>query len=141
MCTPNVYVAQVSMGANPMQVIRAMKEAEEHQGPSMILAYSPCISHGIRGGMENSMDSSKMATACGYYPIFRYQPETKKFTLDSKQVNFDLYQNYLETQNRYRMLKVVNKEKAEQLLHQNKEEAIERFEYYQSLEQKSQNNE
>lgn len=136
MATPNVYVAQVSMGANPMQVIRAMKEAEAHVGPSMILAYSPCISHGIQGGMENSMESSKMATACGYYPTFRYQPENDTFTLDSKKVDFEQYDAYLQTQNRYRMLKVVNKECADELLQSNKEEAMKRYQYYQSLEKK-----
>lgn len=136
MCYPNVYVAQVSIGANPLQVIRAMKEAEEHVGPSIILAYSPCISHGIRGGMEHSMESSKMATLCGYYPTFRYSPDTKTFTLDSKRVDFDQYEDYLETQNRYRMLKVIHPEQAETLLKENKEAAIRRYQYYQSLEQK-----
>ena len=133
MCYPNAYVATVNLGANQAQVIKAMKEAEEHQGPSIIIAYCSCIAHGIQGGMENSLKAEAMATKCGYFPIFRYVPEEEKFYLDSKNVNFDLYEEFLETQNRYRMLKVVNKEHANELLESNKQEAIKRYQYYQSL--------
>ena len=133
MCYPNAYVATVNLGANQAQVIKAMKEAEKHQGPSIIIAYCSCIAHGIQGGMENSLKAEAMATKCGYFPIFRYVPEEEKFYLDSKNVNFDLYEEFLETQNRYRMLKVVNKEHANELLESNKQEAIKRYQYYQSL--------
>ena len=71
MAYPNVYVAQVSMGYNQNQVIKAMQEAEAHKGPSIIIAYSPCISHGIKGGLINSMDNAKKAVQCGYFPVFR----------------------------------------------------------------------
>ena len=132
MCYPNVYVAGVSLGANMMQVIKAFKEAEEHKGPSIIIAYTPCISHGIKGGMKESVNIESLATKCGYFPIFRYDGEN--FTLDSKEPNFDLYEEFLNSQTRYNMLKAVNEEKAETLLKQNKENAIKRFEYYKSLD-------
>ena len=88
--------------------------------------------------MSRSIESEKQATLCGYFPIFRRNPKTG-FTLDSKQVDFEKYQDYLEMQTRYSMLKVVNPEKAEQLLRDNQEAAKERFQYYQSLEEKNPN--
>lgn len=131
---PNVYVAQVSLGANMQQVVRAFKEAEEHRGPSIIIAYSPCISHGIDGGMENTLEMEKLAVKSGYFPIFRYHPERKEFVLDSKRVNFDLYEEFLNRQTRYKMLKVINPDHALELLNGQKEDAMERFTYYQGLE-------
>ena len=128
---PNVYVAQINLGANMMQTIKAFEEAEKHNGPSIIIAYTPCIAHGIKGGMSESVNMEALATKCGYFPIFRYDGKT--FTLDSKEPNFDLYEEFLENQTRYSMLKAVNKEKAEELLKQNKENAIKRFEYYKNL--------
>ena len=70
----HVYVAQISHGSSPAQVIRALKEAESYPGPSLILAYSPCIEHGIKGGLTNSATQAKLATDCGYWPTFRYDP-------------------------------------------------------------------
>lgn len=134
MMYPHTYVAQVSLGGNMQQVIKVMKEAANYPGPSIIIAYAPCISHGIKGGMVNSLDSSKLAVQCGYYPIFHRNPETKEFILDYKKVNFDLYEDYLNTQTRYQMLSVVNPEKAKELLENNKADAIRRFKYYESLE-------
>ena len=135
---PHVYVACVSMGANPNQVVKAFAEAEAHKGPSIVIAYSPCISHGIKGGLENSIAMEKLATTSGYFPIFRYNPnEAKKFTLDSKNVDFDKYEEFLNNQVRYNMLAVVNKEKAKALLKGNKAEAMERFAYYQRLDQEN----
>ena len=134
MSYPNAYVAQVSLGANMMQVIKAFKEAAAHVGPSIVIAYTPCISHGIKGGMENSVNSEINATKCGYFPTFRYNPETENFTLDSKNVNFDLYEEFLNSQTRYSMLHKINPEQAEQLLQENKQNAIKRYEYYQSLQ-------
>lgn len=134
---PNAYVAQVSLGANPMQVIRAFNEARNHKGPSIIIAYTPCISHGIKGGMENSFEQQKLATLCGYFPTFRYNPENGKFTLDSKNVDFDKYNDFLNTETRYINLRKVNPEKADNLLNQNKEEAIRRYQYYIKLEKEN----
>ncbi len=130
---PHVYVAQVSLGANMMQLLKAFREAESYKGPSIIIAYAPCISHGITGGMENSVEMQKMATACGYFPIFRYNPVDGKFMLDSKNVNFDLYDDFLNLQTRYSALEKVNHENALNLLKENKEDAMKRFEFYNNL--------
>ena len=132
MCYPNVYVAQVCLGANMMQVIKAFTEAYNHNGPSIIIAYTPCISHGIKGGMGESVNIEALATKCGYFPIFRY--DGTNFTLDSKNPDFDLYEEFLEKQTRYTMLKSVNEKHANELLNENKENALKRFKYYQSLE-------
>ncbi len=132
MSYPHVYVAQVSIGANPQQVIKAFKEANEYPGPAIIIAYTPCISHGIAGGMENSVEMEKMATLCGYFLTFRRHPE-QGFTLDSKKVDFDLYEEFLNSQTRYKMLKTVNPEKADDLLQANKDYSIETFNYYEGL--------
>ena len=112
---PHVYVAQVSLAANPMQLIRTFNEAASYNGPSIIIAYTPCIAHGIKGGMSNSLENEKEATKSGYFPIFRYNPITEEFMLDSKNVDFDLYEDFLNTQTRYTMLKKINPEQAEEL--------------------------
>jgi len=130
MSYPNVYVAQVSLAANPMQLIKTFKEVNEYDGPAIIIAYAPCISHGIKGGMINSLDMEKEAVNCGYFPIFRRSP-INGFSLDCKP-NFDLYDEFLAKQTRYTVLSKLN-ENSENLLNSNKKEAIERFEYYNSL--------
>lgn len=132
MSYPNCYVAQVSLGSNPMQVLKALKEATEYNGPSIVIAYCPCISHGIKGGMSNSLQMEKEATNCGYFPTFRYHP-INGFTLDSKNVNFDLFEEFLNKQTRYKMLEKVNKEEKEELFKLNKMDAMKRYEYYKSL--------
>lgn len=132
MSYPNCYVAQVSLGANQMQLIKALKEANDHQGPSIVIAYAPCISHGIKGGMINSLEMEKQAVLCGYYPLFRYHP-INGFTLDSKNVDFDKYEIFLNNQMRFALLKKVNPEKANELLKQNKENAIIRYKHYQNI--------
>ena len=129
---PHVYVAQVSLGANPNQLIKVFKEATNYNGPSIIIAYAPCISHGIKGGMINTMDMEKLAVNSGYFPIFHYNPLDEKFYLDSK-ADFDLYDEFLNCQTRYSMLSSINKDDASELLRQNKENAIKRYEFYQSL--------
>ncbi|MCI9586074.1 MAG: pyruvate:ferredoxin (flavodoxin) oxidoreductase, partial [Bacilli bacterium] len=86
MSYPNVYVATVSIGANMMQVIKAFEEASKHKGPSIIIAYTPCISHGIKGGMKESVNMEALATKCGYFPTFRYNDGV--FVLDSKNPDF-----------------------------------------------------
>jgi len=129
MSYPNVYVAQVSLAANPMQLIKTFKEANEYNGPAIVIAYAPCISHGIKGGMVNSLDIEREAVNCGYFPIFRRNPMTG-FSLDCNP-NFDLYDEFLNKQNRYTMLSKINSDS--KLLESNKEEAIKRFEYYKEL--------
>ncbi|MEG2379070.1 MAG: pyruvate:ferredoxin (flavodoxin) oxidoreductase [Bacilli bacterium] len=136
MSYPHVYVATISLGANSNQALKAMIEAEKHKGPSIIIAYSPCISHGIKGGLVNSVDNQASAVKSGYFPIFRYNPDTSHFTLDSKNVDFELYNDFLLSQTRYSMLNSINPEKAETLLNENKENAIRRFNYYKELEEK-----
>jgi len=129
---PHVYVATVSLGANMIQLLKAFKEAEAYKGPSIIIAYAPCISHGIEGGMENTVDMQKLAVNCGYFPLFRYNPEESKFYLDSK-ADFNLYEDFLMKQNRYSMLKIINPVEMNELLQKNKNYAIRTYEYYKSL--------
>ena len=120
----NVYVAQVSLGANMNQTIKARKEAKEHNGPSLIIAYSPCISHGIKAGMNNSIEEEKLAVHSGYFPIFRYNGEKNEFTLDYKDPDFDLYDLFLSGENRYAMIKNASPKLAEKLLEENKKDSI-----------------
>ena len=129
----NAYVAQISLGANMMQVIKALKEANDYNGPSIVIAYAPCISHGIKGGMSNSISIEKLAVECGYFPTFRRHP-INGFTLDSKNVDFEKYDEFLNLQTRYSMLKNINKENSQELLEENKRNAKDRFEYYSSLQ-------
>ena len=133
MCYPNAYVAQISMGANMQQTLNAFLEAERHDGPAIIIAYSPCISHGIKGGMGNSNEQEKLAVKSGYFPIFRYNPVESKFTLDFKEPDFSMFNEFLKTQNRFSMLDKVN-ENSEEILENLKEDAIKRFDYYKSLD-------
>ena len=131
----NVYVASVSLGANMQQLINALKEAEEHTGPSIIIAYAPCINHGIKSGMKNSVLEEKLAVESGYWPLFRYYPNDDKLLLDYKNPNFDKYEEFLNNESRYTMTKIINSKKAEELFELNKENAIKRFEYYKKLSQ------
>ena len=132
MSYPDAYVAQISLGANPMQAIKAFKEANEYNGPAIVIAYTPCISHGIKGGMERSVDIEKLATKSGYYLTFRRHP-IDGFTLDSKNVDFELYEDFLNSQTRFAMLKTVNPEKASILLQDSKDYSIRTFNYYEKL--------
>ncbi len=132
----HVYVATISHGANPLQVIKVLKEAEAYNGPSIVIAYSPCIAHGIKGGLVNTQSQAKLATECGYWPIFRFNPGSvvegiNPFTLDSKEPDFDKYQDFLLTEGRYAQLYKVNPEEASILLEQNKKDAQRRYRMYQ----------
>lgn len=104
----HVYVASISLGANPNQAVKVLKEAEAYNGPSIIVAYSPCIAQGILKGMKNSIEEEKNATSSGYFPIFHYNPETKEFKVDSK-ADFDKYYEFISGEDRYRSLKKINK--------------------------------
>ncbi|MBO6145215.1 MAG: pyruvate:ferredoxin (flavodoxin) oxidoreductase [Bacilli bacterium] len=132
----NVYVACISLGANMAQAIKAFKEAAKHNGPSLIIAYAPCINHGIKKGMSKSIEEERLAVQSGYFPIFRYDGDKKEFELDFKNPDFDLYDKFLEGENRYTMLKAVDSKLAKELLNQNKENAKERFEYYKNYKAK-----
>ena len=133
MCYPHVYVACVNIGYNKEQYIKALQEANNHNGPSIIIAYAPCIEHGIKTGMEHSLDDSYLASKCGYFLTFRYNPDNQTFNLDSKDVDFDKYDEFLSNENRYANLKKVNKDEAEELLNKQKEWAKNRFDYYSKL--------
>ncbi|MBS5115019.1 MAG: pyruvate:ferredoxin (flavodoxin) oxidoreductase [Erysipelotrichaceae bacterium] len=117
----HVYVAQVSMGANPMQTIKAFKEAEAYDGPSLIIAYSPCMEHGIKGGLANHQAQQKAAVECGYFNLLRYDPRLEDegknpLQLDSKTPNFEEFRNFLLSENRFAQLLKVNAEHAEELM-------------------------
>ncbi len=131
MSIPNVYVASISIGANPMQAVKVFKEAEEHQGPSVIIAYSPCIEHGIKGGLTCSLNNQKLAVESGYLLLMRYMNE--KLYIDSKEPDFDKYFDYLNTENRFNSLYIKNKEEAEKLFKEQKEISIKRYKYYEKL--------
>ncbi len=110
---PNVYVAQVAMGANPQATITAFKEAKENKGPSIIIAYCPCINHGA--DMSNTQAQEKLAVETGYWPIYRYNPVTDKLTLDAK-LPTKAYEEFTSTQARYFSLAKTNKEESEKLV-------------------------
>ena len=131
----HVYVAQISHGASPAQVIRALKEAESYDGPSLVIAYSPCIEHGIKGGLTQSYSQAKLATECGYWPTFRYDPRLLKegknpLQLDSKEPAWDKYHEYLLSEARYAQLSVINPEHAKNLLQANLKDAKNRWNMY-----------
>ena len=133
MCYPHVYVACVNIGYNKEQYLRALQEANAHNGPSLIIAYAPCIEHGIKAGMEHSLDDSYLASKCGYFLTFRYNPDNNTFSLDSKDVDFDRYEEFLSNENRYANLKKVNPDEASELLNRQKEWALNRYDYYSKL--------
>ncbi len=133
-----VYVAQVAMGADHNQLMKAITEAEAYHGPSLIIAYAPCINHGIRKGMGNSQLEAKLAVECGYWVNYRYNPQlvgTDKnpFSLDSKEPNFDKFQEFLMGENRYINLQRSFPEAAEALFEKTQNDAKSRYEGYKVL--------
>ena len=133
-----VYVAQVSMGADQNQLLKAITEAEAYPGPSLIIAYSPCINHGIRKGMGCSQLEAKLAVECGYWANYRYNPQligTDKnpFSLDSKEPDFSKFQDFLMGENRYINLKRSFPEAAEALFEKTKHDAEIRYNNYKAL--------
>ena len=128
-----VYVAQIAMGADFNQTVKAIAEAEAYPGPSLIIAYAPCINHGIQKGMSKAQTEEQLAVECGYWNNFRFNPEAeKKFTRDSKEPKGD-YQEFLNGEVRYNALMRANPEKAQRLFAQNEAEAMERYEYLKGL--------
>ncbi|WP_312448396.1 pyruvate:ferredoxin (flavodoxin) oxidoreductase [Lacrimispora sp.] len=129
-----VYVAQIAMGADYAQTVKAISEAEAYPGPSLIIAYAPCISHGIKKGMSKAQTEEKLAVECGYWNNFRYNPAAeKKFTLDSKAPALEGYQEFLKGEVRYASLAMKNPERAAELFAKNEEDAKERYEYLKKL--------
>ncbi len=129
-----VYVAQIAMGADFNQTVKAIAEAEAYPGPSLIIAYAPCINHGIKKGMSKAQTEEALAVECGYWNNFRFNPaaEGAKFSLDSKEPSGD-YQAFLDGEVRYNALKRANPEKAEKLFAKNEAEAKERYSYLKKL--------
>ena len=129
-----VYVAQIAMGANMIQTLKAIKEAEAYPGPSLIIAYSPCEMHSIKGGMTNCQAEMKKAVQCGYWNLFRYNPasETDKFTLDSK-APAGGYREFLMNEARYSRLTREFPDRADTLFEESEENAKARYEHLQRL--------
>ena len=134
MSYPHVYVGTISLGANQAQAIRVMKEAEAYNGPSIIIAYAPCIAQGILKGMKNSIAEEKAATECGYFPLFHYNPENSLFKLDCK-ADFTKFDEFILGEDRYRTLKKINKN-GDVLLNENKDQAERTYNYYKELSEK-----
>ena len=129
----NVYVAQVSLGANPMAAIKAFKEAESYNGPSLVICYAPCANHGIKGGLTNSLRQERLAVECGYFPTFRYDPRKVEkgeagLTLDCKEPDYSKFRDFIMTETRYAQLPRVNPKDAERLLTKAENDAKARFE-------------
>ncbi len=129
-CIPNCYVASISLGSNMMQAIKAFNEAEAHNGPAIIIAYSPCIEHGIKTGMSLSCEEQKLAVECGYTILMRHDGETH---IDSKEPNFDKYETFLDNEVRFNALKIKDKDLASKVLEEQKENAIKRYKYYKKI--------
>ena len=125
-----VYVAQIAMGADMNQTLKAMKEAEAYHGPSLIIGYAPCEMHGIKkGGMQNCQQEMKKAVEAGYWHMFRYNPtaESNKLTIDSKEPTAD-YQAFIANEARYARLAASFPERAKALFAQAEENAKAKYE-------------
>ena len=129
-----VYVAQIAMGADFNQTVKAIAEAEAYPGPSLVIAYAPCINHGIKKGMSKAQTEEELAVKSGYWFNFRFNPdaEGKKFSLDSKAPTED-YKAFLDGEVRYNALKRANPERAERLYDKSEKEAKERYAYLNKL--------
>ena len=135
-----VYVAQVAMGADNMQTLKALREAEAYDGPSLIIAYAPCINHGLKSGMGKSQAEEAKAVACGYWHLWRYNPELEKegknpFTLDSKEPNWDNFIDFLKGEVRYASVMKQYPDEAEELFKAAKANAQWRYNNYRRLSQ------
>ena len=132
----NVYVAQVAMGANYNQLVKVLKEAEEYEGPSVIIAYAPCTSHGLKCGMHDVQGEMKRAVESGYWSLYHYDPRKENpMTLDSKEPTMD-YLDFVAGENRFASLTKSFPEEAERLFEQGKEDAQRRFDHYRRMAQK-----
>ena len=133
-----VYVAQVAMGASPAQYFNAIKEAEAYDGPSLVIAYAPCINHGLKAGMGLSQKEEKLAVECGYWHLYRYNPalegtDKNPFTLDSKEPDWSKFQDFLKGEVRFASLYKMYPDNAEELLQKTEEFAKLRLETYKKL--------
>ena len=117
------------MGANKVQTIKALREAESYDGPSLIMAYSPCIEHGIKGGLANHQKSQLKAVECGYLVLYRFDPRKEQpLTIDSKEPDFDKFEEFLENETRFSQLpKIKGEEAAKELLEKTRKDAEYRY--------------
>lgn len=134
----NVYVAQIASGANQMQTIKAIEEAEKYPGPSLIIAYTPCIAHGLAGGMKESLTEAKEAVASGYWSLYRYNPTLiakgkSPMVLDYKKPDFSQIVDFLKKQSRFAALAKIQKETADELYLKTTEDARDRFYHYAAI--------
>ena len=132
-----IYVAQVAMGADYNQCIKAITEAESYPGPSLVICYAPCINHGIKAGMSKAQTEEKNAVEAGYWNLFRYNPELAAkgddaFILDSKAPEKD-YKEFLNGEVRYNSLMRANPQRAEELFDQSEKYAKAKYEHLQKL--------
>ncbi len=135
-----VYVAQIGTGADMAQAVRAIKEAEAYPGPSLVIAYAPCINHGLKGGMSQSQAEIARAVKAGYWQLYRYNPALKAeggnpFVLDSKEPDFANFRDYLLGEVRYASLAQLYPDKAEEMFEKTRRDAMERYEFYKRLSQ------
>ena len=127
----NVYVASIAMGANRQQTLTAIREAEAHNGPSIILAYAPCMLHGIN--MTKSQDEAKRAVEAGYWPLYRYNPAAEKpFIWETKDASAS-YQDFIRSENRYKQLLKKAPNEAEAIFAQAEEDAKKRMDFYKKV--------
>lgn len=133
-----VYVAQIAMGADNAQTLKALREAEAYDGPSLVIAYAPCINHGIKKGMGHSQQEEKEAVACGYWHLWRYNPELEAegknpFSLDSKEPDWDKFEDFIKGEVRFASLFKMYPDKAEELFAATKANAQWRYNNYKRL--------
>lgn len=133
-----VYVAQVAIGANPAQYIKALREAEAYDGPSLIIAYAPCINHGIKAGMGKTQAEQKKAVECGYWHLWRYNPTLSNegknpFTLDSNEPDWSKFQAFIDGEVRYNSLKKAFPQEAEELFKASQANALWRYNSYKRM--------
>jgi len=131
----SAYVAQIAIGANPAQAIRAINEAENYAGPSLIIAYSPCIAHGYN--LRNGTEQQKLAVNSGFWPLYRYHPDRIKqnlnpFQLDSKEPTVPL-RDYVYNEGRFKILQTQSPARAEELLKKLQEDVDRRWKSYANL--------
>jgi len=127
---PNCYVASISLGANYMHAIKVFKEAIEHDGPAIIIAYSTCVEHGIKCGMSCSLKEQRLAVECGYINLMRYNPIEEKLYMDSKEPDFSKYEEFLNNEVRFKSLKLKDENLAKEILNMQKENSIKRYNFY-----------
>ena len=132
----NAYVAQVAMGADANQLIKALKEAQSYKGPSVIIAYTPCLSHGIKLGMDKVQQEMKRAVDCGYWILYRYNPDApeKHLTVDSAEPAMDIY-DFFDGEVRYASLKRTFPENAKALFAESKADVMARYNKYKKMEE------